>query len=882
MRHAIPSKRRHLIFRVFFSSTFLDLIDERNALQETVFRELRMYCQERGARFQAIDLRWGVSQEAALDQQTMNICFQELARCQEMSPRPNFIILLGERYGWRPLPSQVPADEFEALLSQVTAEKRPLLFTGMGVDSWRDCKTLFRKGWYRKDLNAVPPEYVLQSRTIDFPANVLDDDRQRISREEAQDWYRIEQEIRGLIMGAIRALGWSKEDPRRAKYEHSATHQEIEHGALHPGLDAERHVFAYFRHITSAIEETAISNCVDTGEDKNQLDMLKAQLRSQLPESHIHEYQAVWKGDYPESDLKTLCNRVRDDLKTIIDAELRDYRRCPELEREIEAHHQFAVERCRYFVGRLDVLDRIRAYLDDPEDRHTLVVHGLSGSGKTAVMAQAWLTLTNPTCTVSRFIGTTPESADLRSLLRGLCIQLGITSPPMDMNELIRVFRRRLSDPEKSENELLPPRDVTIIFLDALDQLNPTDNARLLDWIPSKLAPTVKVVVSVLGNEKATLKPTPEIPAIAAHQSRDELFEIARRNWPTSLVEVGPLDATSAAQLFDSWLNEASRTVEANQRNEVLDKFSRCPLPLYLKLAVEQASRWKSWEGVPEPLADTVEGLLKQLLVWLERPENHGRTLVGKSLGYLAAGKNGLTEEELLDLLSRETILYGNFVRGCQHLPSDLRSDLLERMVSETHVTQSDINEAQLFNWFDTFRRDEAQLYLFLEPILSKKNGPKLPVIIWAQLFAKLAPYMTQRRADGTIVMDFYHRQVGEAVRKRYLSSDEALVQTHLQMAEYFDTLDFWAESLEMQLVRAKRLPPTPRPVNLRKVTALPYHRLEVAKLAGKNDPISLYWDIVANLLTNWQFLEAKAEANPNFLEQVFLEPTSNNPEEKP
>jgi len=36
-----------------------------------------------------------------------------------------------------------------------------------------------------------------------------------------------------------------------------------------------------------------------------------------------------------------------------------------------------------------------------------------------------------------------------------------------------------------------------------------------------------------------------------------------------------------------------------------------------------------------------------------------------------------------------------------------------------------------------------------------------------------------------------------------------------------------------------------------------------VAKLLGKNDPKSEHWDAVADLLTDWQFLEAKAEAQP-------------------
>ncbi len=111
--------RRDLIFRVFISSTFSDLIVERDVLQRLVFPRLREHCRMRNARFQAIDLRWGVSQEAALNQQTMNICIQELKRCQEMSPKPNFLVLLGDRYGWRPLPAQIPADEFKALLDRL-------------------------------------------------------------------------------------------------------------------------------------------------------------------------------------------------------------------------------------------------------------------------------------------------------------------------------------------------------------------------------------------------------------------------------------------------------------------------------------------------------------------------------------------------------------------------------------------------------------------------------------------------------------------------------------------------------------------------------------------------------------------------------------------
>ena len=114
-------------FRVFVSSTFSDLKAERNALQERVFPRLRDLCHQHGARFQPIDLRWGVSEEASLDQQAMSICLGEVARCQQTSPRPNFIVLLGDRYGWCPPPAHIPKGEYNQLRRLVTKSEQDAL-----------------------------------------------------------------------------------------------------------------------------------------------------------------------------------------------------------------------------------------------------------------------------------------------------------------------------------------------------------------------------------------------------------------------------------------------------------------------------------------------------------------------------------------------------------------------------------------------------------------------------------------------------------------------------------------------------------------------------------------------------------------------------------
>src|SRR5712691_536729 len=106
-------------FRVFVSSTFEDLKEERNVLQEKVFPKLEKFCLKKGARFQAIDLRWGVREEAGRDQKTMDICLGEIARCQKSGIKPNFIVLLGERYGWRPAPAHIRQEEFDRIVARI-------------------------------------------------------------------------------------------------------------------------------------------------------------------------------------------------------------------------------------------------------------------------------------------------------------------------------------------------------------------------------------------------------------------------------------------------------------------------------------------------------------------------------------------------------------------------------------------------------------------------------------------------------------------------------------------------------------------------------------------------------------------------------------------
>ncbi|ARU92630.1 DUF4062 domain-containing protein [Tatumella citrea] len=93
--------------RVFLSSTFRDMDAERDYLLTRVFPEIRRLCYERMVTFSEIDLRWGITEQAAKNGRTVQICLEEIERCRQLGIPPFFIGFLGERYGWVPQPNDL-------------------------------------------------------------------------------------------------------------------------------------------------------------------------------------------------------------------------------------------------------------------------------------------------------------------------------------------------------------------------------------------------------------------------------------------------------------------------------------------------------------------------------------------------------------------------------------------------------------------------------------------------------------------------------------------------------------------------------------------------------------------------------------------------------
>jgi WD40 repeat protein len=703
-------------FRIFVSSTFSDLKEERNALQKYVFPRLRELCMQHGCRFQAIDLRWGVSEEASLDQQTVKICLQEIKRCQKVTPRPNFVVLLGDRYGWRPLPAEIPTTEYEEIERRVVSDDDQALL----------------KAWYRRDDNAVPPVYCLQARTGDFTGYAR--------------WQEVERRLHAVLLQAT--AGMTLDAGERVKYTASATEQEIVCGALDVP-DAQQHVFCFFRQITNRddlINELPhsenVRDFVDVDESQRpnpeafaQQRELRQRLRDSLPDN-IHDYAAEWRADgitldhigtLPET-LEDCLGLIEDDrrpsnlcvdvwtrLARIILDEIGRIESIDPLDKEIEDHKNFGQERAKFFTGRAGLRQTISDYVKGTDPR-PLAVFGASGSGKTALLAQALAECGLPIAEcviVSRLIGATPNSSDGRALLESLCRQISRrygadeATVPAEYQKLAEEFHKRLA--------LATADKPLVVFLDALDQLSDAEHARNLIWLPTDLPPHVRLIVSTLPGECLT--------------------QLERRLPASNLVKLEPMPVEEGNTLLERWLEEAGRRLQGDQRAEVLGKFVANGLPLYLRLAFEEARFWESYAGGEKTkLSDDTEGIIRDLLTRLSSETNHGQALVSHSIGYIAATRHGISEDELLDVLSNDGEVIEDFRRHSPKSP---------------HVDQ-------------------------------------LPIVVWSRLYFELEPYLTARSASGTTVMTFAHRQLGAIARVEYLGKKTDLQARHEKLAEYF------------------------------------------------------------------------------------------------
>jgi WD40 repeat protein len=715
--------------RLFVSSTFADFTTERDVLQRRVFPRLHALCAQQGYRFQPIDLRWGVSQEAGNEKRTLTICLDELRRCQQLSPDLNVLILLGERYGTCFLPAIIPSTQVVRLLPFLTEPERRRFISGSD------------KALYWEDRNAVPPAYVL------LPAPVGRRAKQRHDEEEA---------LRLALGRAAEAAGFTAKEA--LPFLASATHLEIQQGLLTLGCNPSA-VLCAFRTFDPAPEGQLAADCTEQDPHRRErLDALKAEIEMRLGRPvpcYTVSGHGVGTGSRLSRAVRAHYLALAEELLGLLEPAVRAalvQRQAHASRRDAvaTANQRFAAERTTLVAGRDHDLEQVAAYLSG-QTSLPLVVTGASGSGKSTLLAAAAAAAVQAhpdAIIVERYIGYTPETSSLADLLSGLRRELAARygrpapEPVADLHQLVATFALELGQ------MATPPERPLVLFVDALDQLGA--GQQRVDWLPQTLAPHVRVVLSVL-----------------AERDRLELADLHAWLPDAPVLALDLLTQAQGAAVLRHWLREEGRQLQPAQEQAVLEGFAPSPRrkgpPLYLRLALEEARTWGSFTRV-KSLPPTVPALAQRYFAWLEQPERHGRALVADALGDIAAAHNGLAEDELLDVLPQSRQLRDSQqrltpdaprLRAAQPLPVALWARLAADL--ERYLTEREADGARLVTFYHRQVREEAERrYLYPSEVSAVRHRALARYVEAQPLFSgtqpnlrKLSEQPTQEAAGG-------------------------------------------------------------------------------------------------------------------------------------
>lgn len=76
----MPKLRDPRVVKIFFSSPFGGMEEEREEMTRRYFPQIHHACNSKGLQFVAVDMRWGITAESSENAQVINICLREIDR----------------------------------------------------------------------------------------------------------------------------------------------------------------------------------------------------------------------------------------------------------------------------------------------------------------------------------------------------------------------------------------------------------------------------------------------------------------------------------------------------------------------------------------------------------------------------------------------------------------------------------------------------------------------------------------------------------------------------------------------------------------------------------------------------------------------------------
>jgi len=675
----------------------------------------------------------------------------------------------------------------------------------------------------------------LRERLEPYRVHLIDVDlRWGVTREQAENDKVLDvclhyiDECRPFFVGLLgQRYGWvpnripadtaSRYGLLRTYQQKSVTEFEVLYGVLH-NPQMRGHAFFYFRD-SAALNDVPpdMRDAVYADTDLRfiaKLDDLKQRIRdSGYPV--MDGYPARWDPEAYDRPTKShgrlvgldaFGERVRNELWTAIKAELQLPDTPPTaatadpLAEEADYHQRFIESRLRVYVGREEIHQQLLDYVNGT-DTKPLLLTGPSGSGKSAVIARLASSLQQSAVSdlrvvIAHLVGASPASTSIRQTLRRFCLML-----EQALHEVLeREKTARLAEITDSDQAALEKRR-------AIEK----------DYeVPQETSELIKTFRDFIAKVPADQRTVLVIDAINQFDEADHAHELA---WL-------PRTLPSNVKVVLSCIDEAGRDQPVLDRARQLGVIEQQVTPL------TDADRREIIRQVPSLSAKALDDHQADLL--LHNPATTNPLFLLVALEELRGFGSYEQLTERIAAFPREgDCVTSIFTQVIERLEEEFRKETVRSILALLASARRGLSEREL------------QELTLSHPEPADGAGDNLFPIL-----RQIRPYLLSRGG----LIDFYHRTLFKAVFERYLFSSEKQVAAHARLAEYFYAQDYFIESLEEQRQRARTAPPTPRPVNLRKVDELAWQRLRAEQ-----------WDQLEQLLIDLSFLEAKTEAGMVF-----------------
>ena len=417
---------------------------------------------------------------------------------------------------------------------------------------------------------------------------------------------------------------------------------------------------------------------------------------------------------------------VRRHLTTRVKAILAGVNAPDDLMEEVASHSRFCVQQSDHFHGRQELLEQVLQHIchsknEEKEGNPLLVLHGVGGSGKTAMVAKCGSLVKALLCgeqqetepvLVIRFCRLVKQMTTIH-LLRSLCLQIhrayrgeDLDNISSDIPTLNNLFNELLN--------LATEQRPLVIMLDSVDTVTGANSDEPgLMWLPHTSPAHVQIVVST--------------------RSSSDAFKVLTEVGCKS-IEVPTLTLPEAEPMLKEMLSAPNRTLTKDQEEYVLSaavgRLEETPTVLRLKLLFDSCKGWASYDYLTV-YRHTVPAMYGYMLERLEL--EHGKVLVAHVFSLILVARCGISEAELVDLLSGD-------------------EEVLEAVL-----------------------------------LINQPPVRRFPQSALSRMLQGLNEHLTEVYGYGRTVLVFTNRQMEEAIRKRYLGTTPHMTEKYCALlADYF------------------------------------------------------------------------------------------------